>query len=144
MKTTKNYTALSLALIFATVTSVFSATLGNQNGKKTLNTMIRHEVIVNLSIEKSLCNMYLVEIRNAQGQLIAPAKQYISGVSGYTFFERGPATGIRVATLKVNDWGEHYVCETELFTTPALVAGPFLSGETYHFDLFPKAERSKH
>ena len=144
MKTTKNHTVLSLALIFAAVTSVFSAPIGNQNGQVAVNPVIRYQVNVIVPGERNLCNTYLVEIRNERGQLVAPAKQFILGVSSYTFYERGPVTGFRVATLKVNDYGDHFICETELFTTPAMKAGPFFNGKTYQFNLIPQGQRSKH
>ena len=53
MKTTKNYTVLSLVLIFAAVTSAFSATIGKVNSPVSLNTMVRYHVNINLSTDKT-------------------------------------------------------------------------------------------
>ena len=143
MKTTKIYTVLSLALIFAAFTSTFGATIGKITGEGVMNKGIHHQVNVNLAEEQSLCNTYLIEVRDGFGQLVAPAQRLIQGVVIYDFFERGPASGVRVATLVRENYGHHYICENELFTTPAVVFGPFLVGQTYRFDLFPSSQPNK-
>jgi hypothetical protein len=143
MKTTKIYTVLSLVLIFAAVTSTFASAIGKITSDGTVNKGIRHQVNVSISVEKPLCNTYLIEIRDGHGQLIAPAQRFVPGVSKYEFFERGPASGVRVAKLVRAEYGDRYICEYELFTTPAFVAGPFLTGQTYRYDLFPSLQPNK-
>ena len=142
MKTTKIYTALSLALIFAAATSVFSAKIGKTT-QISGNPGIRYQVNIHLTGEINVCNTYLVEIRDGKGQLVAPAKHYISGVSRYEFSERGPGSGVRIAALVVSNIGDRFVCDKELFTTPVPMAGPFLNYQIYRFDLFPKAQGSR-
>jgi hypothetical protein len=143
MKTTKIYTVLSLVLVFAAVTSSFGSAIGKITAEGVVNRGIHHVVNVNLTIDKPLCNTYLVEIRDAQGQLVAPSQRYVPGVSKYEFFERGPASGVRIASLVRANYGNHFICEYELFTSPAFVAGPFLIGQTYRFDLFPSLQPNK-
>jgi hypothetical protein len=136
MKTTKITTVLSLVMFFTAVASAFAAGRDKLTNQQTVYG-IRHQVNVIIANEKPLCNTYLIEIRDGQGQLIAPAQRYVSGITKYTFNERGPASGVRVALLKRANFGDHYICEYELFTTPVYVTGPFLIGQTYRFDLFP-------
>jgi hypothetical protein len=144
MKTTKIFSVLSLALIFAAVTTSFS---GNIETKKeaasVTSTLIRYQVNVSISSEKVLCNLYLVKIIDGQGRQVGPAKQYIPAISKYDFFEKGPVSGARIAVLVKYQYGDHYECEAELFTTPAALFGKFENGRTYRFDLFPTTQPSK-
>jgi hypothetical protein len=143
MKTTKLFSTFSLALIIAFATSTFANTTGKITIENTACRGIQHHVNLTIANEQALCNTYLIEIRDGKGQLVAPAKAYVSGVTGYDFFERGPASGIRVATLVRANFGHHFICEMELFTTPAAVQGPFLNGQVYRFDLFPNIQPNK-
>jgi hypothetical protein len=143
MKTTKMYFALSLALIFAVSTSTFAAATGKIPVQPKVSRGIQHHVNVSLSSNKPLCNTYLVEIRDEHGQLIAPAQPYIGGVTGYDFFERGPSEGIRVALLTRANFGDRYICEMELFTSPVVLKGLFEIGKTYRYDLFPSTQPNK-
>ena len=102
--------------------------------------VIRHHVNVIASGNIKLCNTYLVEIQDGHGRRVAPAKTYKPGVSGYDFYERGPAKGVRVAVLILAPANSHFTCETELFTTPARLYGSFLNGHTYRYDLFPQTQ----
>ncbi len=143
MKTTKIFSVLSLALIFITATSAFSAGPDKKNDQVAVNTMIRYQVNIKLDTEKPLCNLWLVKILDQNGRMVAPAKAYSPSVTVYNFFERGPAEGTRVAVLVKYQYGDHYVCQTELFTAPAILSGKFLNGETYRFDLYPSTQPSK-
>jgi hypothetical protein len=143
MKTTKNYLILSFAMILAAVTSTFANGIEKINGQPAVNTGIRHQVNVIVTIDKPLCNTYLVEIRDGHGQLVAPAQRFTPGITKYTFSERGPAEGVRIARLVIADYPHHFVCENELFTTPAIIVGKFLNGQTYRFDLFPSLQPIK-
>jgi hypothetical protein len=140
MKTTKIFSVLSLALIFCTVTSAFSGIVEPKTNPVATNSMIRYHVNVFINNEKPICNIYLVQIVNERGQLIAPAKPYISGVSGYDFYERGPQNGKRIAVLVKNIFGEQYLCESDFFTKPVILFGPFMTGQTYRFDLYPTSQ----
>jgi hypothetical protein len=136
MKTIKIYTTFSLLLVLlANVTIAV-----NPAGRVSPNPVVRHHVNVTLPSEPVICNKYLVEILDGKGNLVAPAKVYIPGVTGYDFFERGPASGARVAVLVLAPSNSHFQCETELFTAPVMVFGEFLSGQTYRYDLFPQTQ----
>ncbi|MEI7897485.1 MAG: hypothetical protein WCJ26_10655 [bacterium] len=143
MKTTKIFSVLSLALIFCATLSVSSAPIGNKDGKIAVNQMVRHQVNIIALNDRKLCNFYLVEILDGNGRLVAPAKSYNPGVSTYDFYERGPAEGFRVAVLVLGPVYSHFQCETELFTSPAMVPGPFVAGQTYRYDLYPQSEPSR-
>jgi hypothetical protein len=143
MKTTKIFSVLSLALVFFAATSASSANIEKKDGLISVNSMVNHHVNVNVTIDKPLCNVYLVEILNGRGELVAPAKTFIPGVSKYDFYERGPVTGVRVAVLVLAPVYSHFSCETELFTTPVMLKGTFDAGSTYRYDLFPRVSASK-
>ena len=137
MKATKNYTALSFALIFA-ATLYASASFAGLDPKGISGTAcIRYQVNVMINNEKPLCNTYLIEIRNERGALVAPARVFTPGVTQYSFYERGPASGFRIARLVRAEFGDRYICEHELFARPAIQKGTFEPGKTYRFDLFP-------
>jgi hypothetical protein len=143
MKTTKIYALLTFAVIFAAATASFGAAIGGITTDDVRTKGIHHHVNVILTGEISLCNTYLIEIRDGSGQLVAPAQTFKPGVSGYDFYERGPSSGIRVARLVRANNGKSYICDKELFTTPAYVLGPFLNGQTYRYDLFPSLQSNK-
>jgi len=142
MKTIKIFSALSFVLIFCAVISASSAGIDKKLDQVSTSSMIRHHVNIIVSDEQVTCNRYLVEILNGNGQLVAPAKAYIPGVSSYDFYERGPAAGIRYAVL-VRATYQQFVCETELFTKPAQAKGPFDAGMTYRYDLYPQTSAPK-
>lgn len=139
MKTTKIYAILSLLLVVSSLTTLFANTSGELIIKSQISRGITHQVNVYLSTEKTICNTYLVEVRDGAGQLVAPAQVYVSGVTSYRFYERGPASGVRVASLVLMHYGKHYVCDVELFTKAVKLTGSFLNGQTYRYDLFPSA-----
>ena len=144
MKATKIISVLSLVLIFAAVSTVYSAGIEPKNNQVLPGTVTRYQVNVVFSSEKPLCNMYLVKIIDGNGRLVAPAQPYILGVSRYEFTERGLATGKRIAVLVKNQYGDPIACPTELFTKPAVLNAPFVIGQTYRFDLFPSTLAPKH
>ena len=140
MKTNKILSALSLALIICAVSSAYSASAGNSSIRTIPNSGIHHQVNIIVANDKNTCNVYVVEILDGKGQLVAPAEVYTPGVSKYDFYERGPAAGSRVAVLVLAPANSHFICETELFTTPVVLSGSFLPGQTYRYDLFPQAQ----
>lgn len=140
MKTKTIFSVLSLALILSAVTSAFSANVETKKDPASTTPVIRYQVNVILESEKPLCNLWLVKIIDGNGRQVAPAKPYSTSVSRYDFYERGPVEGIRIAVLVKYTYGDHFVCETELFTAPAMLSGKFLNGQTYRFDLFPSLQ----
>jgi hypothetical protein len=142
MKTANFFSVLSLVLIFAAATSAYAGNV-NQKTEGPAGSLIRYHVNVILATEAPLCNTWMVKIVDGQGRQVAPPKPYVSGVTQYEFFERGPASGTRIALLVKYQFGDHFVCATELFTTPAVLTGSFLNGQTYRFDLFPTTQAPK-
>jgi hypothetical protein len=138
MKATKIFSVLSLAMIMFAATSGFAGNDNKKDGHISLNTMVKHHVNVNLNLDRKICNMYQVEILTGNGQLAAPPKAFVPGVTSYDFYERGPAEGVRIAVLVLSPVYSHFSCETELFTKPTLVKGPFEAGITYRYDLYPQ------
>ena len=143
MKTTKIFSVLSLALIFATVTAAFAGNTDKKAGQAAAGTLIRYQVNVHLVSEKPLCNLWMVKILDETGREVAPAKAYTPGLTAYEFFERGPASGVRIAVLVKYQYGDHFQCANELFTEPAIISGKFLNGESYRFDLYPATTAPK-
>jgi hypothetical protein len=143
MKTTKYFSVLSLALIFASITAGFS----NRGEKPIIQSlkvpMIRYQVNVHLASDKFICNTYWVEIKDETGRLIAPAQMFVPGKILYTFYstkkesvyrERGTK---RVAMLTIDPKIRNLECENNLFTPWDVKTGLFLLGQTYTFDLYP-------
>jgi hypothetical protein len=141
MKTTKMISVISIALIL--FAAVSASAIDKKTGQVSANALVNHHVNVRVTIEKPLCNYYQVEILDGNGRLVASPKAFVPGVTAYDFYERGPASGIRVAVLVLSPAHSHFVCETELFTSPVMVSGPFEAGKTYRYDLFPKTKISR-
>lgn len=142
MKTANFFSVLSIVLIFAAATSAFAGNI-DQKKEGPSGSLIRYHVNVILSAETPLCNTWMVKIVDGQGRQVAPVKPYVSGVTQYEFFERGPVTGMRIALLVKYQFGDHFVCANELYTAPAVLTGSFLNGQTYRFDLFPTTQMPK-
>lgn len=139
MKTTKKISVLSLVLIFSAVAFASSAAILQNAANITVNPMITHEVTVSLSADLPLCNEYLVEIVDGNGNRVSPAKAYRPGVVKYAFYERGPASGVRIARLVLKS-SHGQICQFELFATPVIKTGQFKAGEIYRYDLFPQLQ----
>jgi hypothetical protein len=142
MKTVKIFSVLSLALLFSVITAI-SGNPGNKGDRIVISQVIKHHVNITLPDDHKICNFYQVEILNEKGQLVAPAKPFVQGVSEYDFYERGPATGKRIALLVLSPVYSHFSCDRELFTAPAVAEGPFMAGSTYRYDLFPQSQQNK-
>ena len=109
----------------------------------TNNFKIHFEVIVHLSTEKSLCNAYMVELKDGNGRLIGDKQNYIPGISTYHFYDNSAGDGVRIARLILNPNIDHIVCPNELYTTPAILEGRFTPGSSYTFDLYPEDAPAK-
>ena len=143
MKTSKFFSFLGLALIFSLATSAYAGNIATK-GTPTPNASIRYQVNVQMSSDKPLNTVYLVQILNENHKQVAPAQMLLAGKTQYTFFEKGPADGIRIAIIvkaAMSAGGaEPWVT---LVAEPAIVKGPFAVGQTYRFDLFPKLQGTK-
>ena len=142
MKTLRNFLALGFALILSNMTLVSAGTPGGKITPTPLTTVIRYQVQVHAPSDKSICNIYQVELLNAGGQQVAPAQIYIPGTTIYTFYERGPVKAPRVARMILapigKEGGRHYICDNDYFIDPVVQTGPFEGGQTYLFDLYPE------
>jgi hypothetical protein len=143
MKTSTFFSVLSLALIFTLATSAFAGNISTK-GTPTPNNSIRYQVNVQMSSEKPLNTVYLIQIFNENHKLVAPAQMLVPGKTQYSFFEKGPADGIRIAVIvKAASGMGGAEPNATLVTEPAVVKGPFEVGHTYRFDLFPKLQGAK-
>lgn len=126
----------AFALLFGIVTSSFTIPAGNGPASKPV-IAVKYQVDIHFQNDISLCNFYVVEMRDEKGLLVAPPQSFRPGVATYTFIERGPATGPRTAWLTVNTMIGALLCPVELYTAPFSISGTFQVGTTYHFHLFP-------
>ena len=134
---------LSLALILFAVTSAIAKTTDHP---KTPGTAVNVRYVVNIHFAASepICNTYQVEMLDANGNLVVPAQIYIPGNESYTFYEQTRQTmGIRIARLVLAPNVDHFACEQELFTPPAVKLINFKNAETYNFDLVPSTKPSR-
>lgn len=139
MEATKITTVLTLALIFASVTTIFAKGFEARNSQIGMIPGITYHVNIHLpSFSKDICNTYLVQILDENGRTVAPAQVFIEGVSKYVFHETSTSMGkSRMAVLVPVEYPQHYVCTNDLFTIPDVEMGPFEKGQTYTFDLYP-------
>jgi hypothetical protein len=143
MKTTKIFSVLSLALIFAVSTS-FAKKNENPIAKSTQAASINYEVVIHTDVLAAPCNTYLIKVVDEFGRLVAPAQVFAPGINKYSFKEKvGAKTNKfsrRVAMLVPAKYPDHFVCAAALHATPDVKFGPFLAGQTYYFDLQPRIE----
>ena len=139
MKTTKLFSVLSLLFIFAGFTAGLSKDFDNRNSQASMMPGITHQVVIHFqSLSKDICNPYLVQILDETGRLVAPAQVFIKGINKYVFYEKAPALGrTRMAVLTPVAYPQHFVCPNDFFTLPDTKMGPFKTGQTYNFDLYP-------
>jgi hypothetical protein len=138
MKTTKFFSVISLALISLGINTSTANNLPTDNPKDLRAASVSYEVFVHLAGDNNICNVYLVQVTDETGRLVAPVKRYVPGVTKYTFNEPGLVRGrVRIAKMVRAEYPNHYVCVNDLITAPATRQGPFLMGHTYSFDLYP-------
>jgi hypothetical protein len=138
MKTTKFFSVLSLALIFAGINTSYAFRSLTDIPKEFHTASVSYDVYVHLVADNGICNVYLVQVSDEKGRLVAPVQIYEPGVTKYNFHEQGLIRGkLRIAKLVRATYPEHFVCVNELYTSPAVKEGPFLMGQTYSFDLYP-------
>ena len=138
MKTAKIFSVLSLALIFATASTLYSKDRITDNKIQGPKKGIRYEVTIHLSQLVSFCNTYLVKITDESGRAVAPPQVYVPGVSKYVFNETVvvPAR-VRIASLSLLANVDPYYCSYNLVTKSEPMMGPFKAGQAYSFNLFP-------
>jgi hypothetical protein len=82
-----------------------------------------------------------VEITDAKGNTVAPMQVFIPGKTSYLFYEKGPVTGVRIATMVLAPT-MHYNCDAEFNVAPDVKFGTFKIGETVNFYLIPSLIRT--
>jgi len=137
MKTTKITAVFSLVLILLG-TNLLNAgtTIGKSRMVSGVN-LVRYQVNVHLPADVRLCNLWIVQVSDANGNLVAPAQGYSEGTITYIFYEKGPVTGTRVARLAMSTTTMHYNCDPEFNVYPEFKTGTFAIGQTVIFDLYP-------
>jgi hypothetical protein len=138
MKTTKIFSVLSLALIFVGMSTTYAVNFFTDEPQGLHTASVSYDVNVHLVANNNMCNVYLVQVTDEKGRLVAPLQRYLPGVTKYNFHEQGMMRGkLRIASLIEATYPYHYVCANELYTAPSSKEGPFLYGHTYSFDLYP-------
>jgi hypothetical protein len=105
------------------------------------NTRTRFEVVVHVSNENSICNSFLVVLKDETGRSIGPAQKYVPGISVYDFFEMVSGSGKRIASFVMDPATVRIACPTELFTASAILNGKFIEGGSYTLDLYPQTNQ---
>jgi hypothetical protein len=100
---------------------------------------VTFQVTIHVSVPLPVCNIFQVEISDAEGNLVVPAQTYLPGVTVYDFHESGLVSGVRIAKLVLAPNTYHLVCTNTVYANPDVMVmdKTFLHGETYYFDLFP-------
>ena len=136
MKTLKFTAALMMIFFFAGLTSAYSTTRNDGKGTKPAG-VVRYQINIHINSDLDLCNAYLVVLVDGHGNPVAPSQGYVPGVNTYTFTEAASTAGVRGVRMIENSEILHYICVNELSTAPVFHMGPFMTGQTYSFDLFP-------
>ena len=138
MKTIKLFSVLSLAIILTGINAAYSSNSLSDNPKGPHTASVSYDVYIHLVTDNNICNVYLVQVTDEKGRLVAPFQIYVPGVTKYNFHEQGLMRGkLRIASLVRATYPNHFVCVNDLYSSPATKEGPFLMGHTYSFDLYP-------
>lgn len=137
MKTTKITAALLLVLILLGINLVNAGNVGSKNRVINGVSVVRYQVNVHLPVEMKLCNLWVIQIADGNGNLVTPAQGYSTSNNSYMFYEKGPVTGTRVARLVISNSTLHFNCNPEFDVYPDSRTGTFTIGQTVIFDLYP-------
>jgi len=135
MKTIKLITALSLALFFAGLTSVFAQTDGPiTSGIAKLPISYVVNIEHNADLTGYGCTYY-VSIADENGRMVAPAQLFHLGTWTYTFreFSEFPVK-VRIARMEQDP---RAACPGTYKFDPVTLPGPFMPGRQYTFKLAP-------
>ena len=137
MKTMKKIAALGMMLLLA-ATTTFAADAGGIKNPP-IAAVIRHMVVLPIHNDMLFCGTYVIEIRNENGQLVAPPKLFVPGIRQYLFFERVfTGEAVRSANLRQVSNTDPWQCESLLYSEPSVIKGMFEAGKTYRYMLDPK------
>ena len=147
MKAPKFFSVLSLALIFATANTAFSAIPEKPANREDKANVMIFKVNVHLTSDLAICGTYQVRLLNADGSLLAPPQTFVPGVTTYVFTKvLWPdrirplyiwKTKITAVLIKVS--GNEEICPVELITREESKLVLFTPGQTIIYDLFPNA-----
>ena len=136
MKANKITIALGIALILLGTNLLFAANSGDKIRVLSSMNLVRYKVNTHLSGEPTLCNMWVVKVTDAYGNLVAPAQVYNTTTDTYIFYEKGPVTGTRVARMVMSNSTMQLNCVPEFSPYPDFKTGTFANGQTVTFDLY--------
>jgi hypothetical protein len=142
MKTTKYFPAISLILLFAGVTAVFSGNRPTSSSSgQYIKQSIRYEVRIHLDRHFESCNKYLVQVTDENGRTVAEPQRFVPGTSNYNFLEAPSAVPgkVRIASLVLYTNSYNPDC-ANLSTKSKVKLGPFIQGQVYSFDLWPRED----
>jgi hypothetical protein len=138
MKTMKKFTVLSLVTLLSCLIPVISGFASNDGPKEFTSGSVRYDVNIHYLADQMPCDVYLIQIIDEKGRVVAPVQRLEAGITKYTFHENGLLRGkFRIATIVRAIIPDHYVCVYELHTQADRMEGPFLYGHSYSFDLYP-------
>jgi hypothetical protein len=136
MKTLKITAVLSMIFLFAGFVSAYSANRVDNKGTKPAS-VVRYQVTIHIPADIDLCSAYQVLLVDGHGIPVAPPQGFIPGNNTYVFTESASTAGARGVRMIQNSELLHYICANELNTAPVFHTGPFMTGQTYSFELFP-------
>jgi hypothetical protein len=144
MKTAKLFSVLTLALIFIGMNAGFSKKVENPVSIMVQSTSIMYQVNIHMGLSTYPCDTYVVQIVDETGRIVAPPQAFVPGLKAYSFKERLSTVqnnhSRRIAMLVRVTFPNHFTCSTTLFAVPAIMAGSFLPGHLYIFDLYPNTQ----
>lgn len=138
MKTLKLSSLCLSIMLLSGVYTVYAGQPVNRNNSNPFPPVIRHQVNVYPVRELTSYQTYIVQVVDENGTLVAPSQTYIPGLNAYTFYERGPRTGTRIARLAMIPQSKGLSCIPYIYCAPDIKSGTFLNGRTYTYNLYPK------
>jgi len=139
MKTLKITTVFFMIALFAGFTSAYSANRDNGQVNRP-GDVVRYQVNVHTTTDLDFCNAYLVVLIDGHGNTVAPSQGYNPRILTYTFTESNSTPGVRGARIIINPEIQHFVCVNDLSSAPVFKMGPFMTGQSYTFDLYPESK----
>ena len=140
MKTTKFFSILSLALIFAGITAGSSGKVEALSSRNSQSTGITYDVIIHRNYIITPCDTYVIQVVDENGRRVAPAQIFAPGIDKYSFIETISTVGHmyprRIAMLVKVIPQQPDCASPPLIALPDVKMGPFYVGQTYFFNLY--------
>jgi hypothetical protein len=128
---------ISFALFLLAIFSSFTPQNATTPGPVDVKSAVRYQVNVQFSMRDfSPCYKYVVQVLDQNRMAVAPPLTFDPKLNSYSFEEKGPVVGVRVAVLVRADL-KPLDCFFEVVTTPSFQYGTFFNGNTYYFVLHP-------